>query len=244
MERWERTKLVEHIEEELEVMVARGAHPKTGTLPSERLLARQFGVARGTIREALLRLAARGLVVRRQGRQARAVALERAVTLESLSVALHTEALARPGRQRLLAGYFELKRQTTVELLVRCCEHVSEEHREPLDETCFWLEDGARRDEGDRRWVALEFELLRRAARAADLPGHFLLVQSLERAFWGMAELVWPHLAPKAVSHWVNQMSRWLDERDGTAMRTGLPPLLLSCDEHVLGRLWRERDSG
>ena len=243
MEHLERTKLVARIEEELEQLISRGALPESGRFPSERLMARRYGVARSTVREALLRLAARGLVVRRQGRQARAVALERAVTLESLSVALHTEALARPGRQRLLAGYFALKRQTMVELLVRCCEHVSEEHREPLDETCFWLEDGTRWDEGDRRWVALEFELLRRAARAADLPGHFLLAQSLERAFWGMAELVLPHLAPKAVNHWVNQVTRWLDGRDAAAMRTGLPPLLLSCDEHVLGRLWREQDS-
>jgi DNA-binding FadR family transcriptional regulator len=237
MENLERTKLIAHIENELERMVARGAHPQTGILPSERKLARSFGVARGTIREALLRLSARGLVVRRQGTQARAVALGRAVTLENLGVVLHELARGRSGELRLLEGYFELKRETTVELLVRGCEHASTEELARIETACFELREGARWDDGSNRWVEQEFELLRTAALAAERPGHFLLVQSLERAFWGMAEVVRPLLPSEAVRHWSERAQSWLFDRDGESLRRELPPLLLACDAHVLGRL-------
>jgi DNA-binding FadR family transcriptional regulator len=237
MENLERLKLVASIEAELEHMISRGAHPESGNLPSERTLAQRYGVARGTIREALLRLDTRGLLVRRQGRKARAVALEHVVTLESLAVALHSLGSAHPGRRRLLEGYFELKRETTLELLARCCEHAPPQELDRLTSACFALRDGARWDEGSRRWVEQEFELLRLAAHAANRPGHFLLVQSLERAFRGMAGVVRPLLAADPVRRWAESTMSWLTERDVETLRRELPPLLLACDEHVLGSL-------
>lgn len=237
MENLERMKLVAHIENELERMVARGAHPQTGILPSERKLARSFGVARGTIREALLRLSARGLVVRRQGTKARAVRLGRAVSLENLGVVLHELERGRTEPLRLLAGYFELKRETTLELLVRGCEHASNDALARVETACFALREGARWDDGSNRWVELEFELLRTAAVAAERPGLFLLVQSLERAFWGMATAVRPLLAAEAVRHWSERAWGWLSDRDGETLRRELPPLLLTGDAHVLERL-------
>jgi DNA-binding FadR family transcriptional regulator len=232
MEHPERMNLVTRLEEELERMISQGTLPEDGSFPSERKLARHYGVARGTIREAMLRLAERGLVARRQGRQARVVPVERAVTLESLGVVLR--GLARPGRRRLLEGYLELKRDTTVEVLARGCEHASEQELELLADACFVLREGARWDDGSRRWVEREFELLRTAAVAAERPGHFLLVQSLERAFWGMAELVRPHLQADAVRHWAENTLGWLHMRDVEALKRELRPLLLACDEQVL----------
>lgn len=237
MEQLERTKLARRIEEDLEQSISRGKIHPSGNLPAEHLLARRYGVARGTIREALLRLAARGLILQRKGRKARAVAIEHAVTLESLGVALHALGGAHPERLRLLEGYFELKRETTVELLVRACEHASSNELEPLLEACFMLREGARWDEGSRGWVEQEFALLRVAAGAANRPGHFLLVQSLQRAFRGMAEVVQPLLLSQAVRHWSEQTLGWLVERDVEALRRELPALLLACDEHVLGSL-------
>jgi DNA-binding FadR family transcriptional regulator len=228
------TKLVAHIEKDLERMISQGRLPRSGGLPSERMLARHYGVARGTIREALLRLAARGLVVRHPGRQSRAMPVEHAVTLESLGVALHAVERAQSGRHRLLEGYFELKRETAVALLVRTCEHASEKELERVSNACFALREGAHWDDGSRRWVEQEFELLRRAADAADAPGHFLLVRSLERAFWGMAGVVQPRLTSEAVRHWSEQTLSWLYDRDVEVLRRDLPPLLLACDEHVL----------
>lgn len=237
MEQLERTKLTRRIEEELEQMISRGEVHPSGTLPPEQLLARRFGVGRGTIREALLRLAARGLVLQRQGRKARAVSLERALTLESVGVALHARGSARSDRLRLLEGYFELKRETAVELLVRACEHAPEKEIQPLLDACFMLREGAHWDDGSKRWVEQEFALLRVAAGAANRPGHFLLVQSLERAFRGMAEVVQPLLTSQAVRHWSELTQDWLFDRNVEALRRDLPPLLLACDEHVLGSL-------
>jgi DNA-binding FadR family transcriptional regulator len=101
----ERMGRVSRVEEELERMMVLGLLPGDDFLPSEQVLARQQGVSRATAREALLRLAARGLVVQHPGRRSRAVPLSEAVTLENLSVMLHGEDRAHPERQRLLEGY-------------------------------------------------------------------------------------------------------------------------------------------
>jgi DNA-binding FadR family transcriptional regulator len=236
----EKEKLVARIEEDLERTISRGELPKGGGLPSERTLARNYGVARGTVRAALLRLSTRGLLEQRQGRQARALEAERAVTLESLGMALHAVGSARTGWRRLLEGYFELKRETTVELLVRCCEQGSEKQRGQLETACFTLKYAAHWDDGSGRWVEQEFELLRMAALLANRPGHFLLVKSLERAFRGMSEALRPHLTPEAVDHWSQQTLYWLGERNVEALRKELPALLQACDERVLGSLWPE----
>ncbi len=67
----ERLGFVASIEEQLERMMGAGMLPESGQLPSEQTLARRFGVSRTTIREAVGRLAARGLVIQRAGRKTR-----------------------------------------------------------------------------------------------------------------------------------------------------------------------------
>ena len=108
----ERLGLVWQVEQELERIISLGLLPKGGLLPSEHTLARRYGVSRTTVREAMLRLAGKGLVVQHPGRKSRAVALDEAVTLENLSVALHTDLRTAPERLRLLEGYLSLKRET------------------------------------------------------------------------------------------------------------------------------------
>jgi DNA-binding FadR family transcriptional regulator len=238
MNHHERMRHVAYVEQELERMIARGEVHPSGTLPPENVLARQYGVARGTLREALLRLVTRGLVVRQQGRQARVVAVEHATSLENLGMVRHALGSRQTVWRHLLVGYFELKRETTVELLVHGCARGSESDLERLGMACFVLRDKARWDQGTREWVEHEFELLRVAALVGNRPGHYLLVQSLERAFQGMAEALRPHLEPEAVRHWSEQALSWLGERDVEALRKELPPLLRACDERVLGSLW------
>src|SRR6185503_12762277 len=82
---------------------------------------------------------------------------------------------------------------------------------------------------------------LRLAACAVDRPGHLLLIQSLERAFWAMAERVLPHLNSQAVQEWALCALYALGERNAQELRRELPPLLQACDERVLGGLapWR-----
>src|SRR5690349_15197153 len=114
MERWG---LVTQLEAELEKTISLGLLPKDGKLPSERALASHYGVSRTTTREALVRLRARGLVEMHPGRRARAVVMEEAVRLENLGTALLGEGVSHLERRQLLAGYLELRREVTVELL-------------------------------------------------------------------------------------------------------------------------------
>jgi DNA-binding FadR family transcriptional regulator len=234
--------LVASVEEQLERAIGSGMLHPSGQLPSEQKLARSHGVCRSTMREALRRLAARGLVVQHPGRKTRVVALDEAVTLENLGVALHgRDGTCSLDRRQLLEGYLALKREATVELLVACREHASEMELDRLGLACFALGDAAHWEEP---WVAQEFELLRMAARAAQRPGHLLLIQSLERAWRGIQEKVLPHLDGQAVRQWAHCAMRGLDEADAVVLRRELPLLLRACDERLLERLAPIRKAG
>ncbi|RKG68467.1 GntR family transcriptional regulator [Corallococcus exercitus] len=226
-----RVGLVAYVEEQLERDIARGRLPRDGRLASERMLARYFGVSRGTVREALRRLAARGLVVQRAGRQTRAVALDESLTLENLGLALH-DARSEECR-RLLEGFFSLKRQVLVDLLADCCANASAVSLELLEGTCFQLWDAARWHPGER-CAQLEFELMRQAAQAAARPGHLLLIQSLQRAFRGISARLLPFMGGEPLREWAICASHALGERDMQALQHQLPLLLKACDERVL----------
>jgi DNA-binding FadR family transcriptional regulator len=230
----ERVGLVEQVEAQLERVIVLGMLPDCGEFGSEEKLARSYGVSRTTVREALRRLASRGLVVQRPGRKTRARALDESLTLENLGLALHHER--SQGSRWLLEGYFSLKRQVTVELLADCAANASEATLELLGTACFALWDVACLRLGER-CAQLEFELLKLAARVANRPGHLLLIQSLQRAFQGLAARVLPLMDCEALSQWANCAMLALHERDAEALQRKLPAMLRTCDERVLGRL-------
>jgi GntR family transcriptional repressor for pyruvate dehydrogenase complex len=239
----ERMGLVSYVEEDLERVISLGLLPEDGFLPSEQLLARRYRVSRATAREALLRLSARGLVVQHPGRRSRAVALEKAVTLENLSIVLHGEGGRDCSEKEwLINGYFALKREMTVDLLATCCEHASKEELSQLEEVCFALSETAPWEQ-QSRWVEREFELLRLAARVANRPGHFLLIQSLERSFWRMADRLLPHLSCESIRQWSRCALHALFERDVQALRQKLLALLHASDEHLLSSVAPARES-
>ncbi len=62
-----RRKVADRVSQELEGLILRGGFAPGDRLPAERLLAEQMAVSRPTVREALHRLEARGLVRSRQG---------------------------------------------------------------------------------------------------------------------------------------------------------------------------------
>ncbi|WP_224369385.1 FadR/GntR family transcriptional regulator [Hyalangium versicolor] len=227
--------LVARVSEQLERLIALGHMPKD-TLPSERVMAKRYGVSRTTIRGALQGLAARGLIVQHPGRQSRTVGLGEALSLESLKLLL-PEGRTDLDRRYLLEGYFSLKREVTVELLAACCEHASPQDVELLKSASFVLRDDARWQEEPRRWAQREFELLRLAARAADRPGHMLLIVTLEKAFWGVAESVLPALQAEAVREWAMFVFDALVDRDAQLVRRELPALLKAVDGPMLDRL-------
>ncbi|NNC00218.1 GntR family transcriptional regulator [Corallococcus exiguus] len=223
--------LVADVEARIERDIALGRLHPSGQFASEAELARRYEVCRGTIREALRRLAARGLVVQRPGRKTRAVALDESLTLENLGLALHDAR--SPEARWLLEGYFSLKRQVLVELLVDCCARASELDLNRLTDLCFKLQDVARWESG--AWCAqVEFELLRLAARVAERPGHVLLVQSLQRAFLGGAAQLLPLLGGDALRQWAWCAMGALHERDVRTLQHELPALMKACDERVL----------
>ncbi|WP_375761655.1 FadR/GntR family transcriptional regulator [Corallococcus exercitus] len=225
--------LVAYVEEQLERDIFLGRLPRNGQLGSEQVLARIYGVCRGTIREALRRLAARGLVVQRPGRITRVVALDESLTLENLGLALHDERSEEC--RRLLEGFFSLKRQVLVDLLVDCCAKASEAVLDQLAGACFRLSDVAKWEPG-ARCAQLEFELLRLAAQAADRPGHLLLIQSLQRALRGNAARLLSFMGGESVRQWAWCAMHALGERDARALQHQLPALMKTCDEGVLDR--------
>ncbi|MFP2898305.1 GntR family transcriptional regulator [Corallococcus sp. 4LFB] len=228
-----RVGLVAYVEEQLEQDIALGRLPRNGRLASERVMAHWYGVSRGTVREALRRLAARGLIVQRPGRQARAVALDESLTLENLGLALHA-ARSEEGR-RLLEGFFSLKRQVLVELLTDCCANASASQLSQLESVCYALSDAAHWHPGER-CAQLEFELLRQAAQAAARPGHLLLIQSLQRAFRGIGDRLLPFMGGEALRQWARCAMHALSERDAQPLQHQLPALLKTCDEGVLNQ--------
>ncbi|RKG60087.1 GntR family transcriptional regulator [Corallococcus sp. CA054B] len=223
--------LVAYVEAQIERDIALGRLPPSGQFGPEAKLALRYGVCRGTIREALRRLAARGLVVQHPGSRTRAVALDESLTLENLGLALHDAR--NPDARWLLEGYFSLKRQVLVELLVDCCARASDLDLDRLGSTCFGLWDAARWEPG-ASCAQVEFALLRQAARVAGRPGHVLLVQSLQRAFLEGAAQLLPLLGGEALRQWATCARQALSERNVRALQQELPALLKACDELVL----------
>ncbi|MFP2895722.1 FadR/GntR family transcriptional regulator [Corallococcus sp. 4LFB] len=221
------------MEEQIERDISLGRLPRNGRLASERMMARWYGVSRGTVREALRRLSARGLVVQRSGSQTRALALDESLTLENLSLALHGERSQEC--RRLLEGFFSLKRQVLVELLADCCAKASLIELRLLTDICFQLWDAARWHPGER-CAQLEFELLRQAAQVAGRPGHLLLIQSLQRAFRGNAARLLTFMGGESLREWAICANHALDERDMQTLQQQLPVLLKACDELVLNQ--------
>ncbi|WP_420196467.1 GntR family transcriptional regulator [Corallococcus coralloides] len=220
-----------YVEAQIERDIALGRLHPSGQFGPEAKLAQRYGSSRGTIREALRRLAARGLVVQHPGRRTRAVALDESLTLENLGLALHDER--SPKARWLLEGCFSLKRQVLVELLADCCERASDLDLDRLGSMCFQLQDAARWESG-ATCAQVEFELLRQAARVAARPGHVLLVQSLQRAFLGGAAQLLPLLGGEALREWAFRVMEILHERDVQALQHELPAMLKACDERVL----------
>jgi len=108
---------------------------------------------------------------------------------------------------------------------------------ERVRDACFLLDSEVRWEMKRPRWVALEFELLRQAAMVAQRPGHWLLIQTLERTCRSMAGRVEPYLDSAALYQWTQCALDALCSKDVKELRCRLPALLQASDERVLQAL-------
>ena len=95
-------------------------------LPAERQLAEALGVSRLTLRAALARLEAEGLVRARQGEGVRVLDwLEHG----NVSLLAHLDLAARP---ELARSFLELRRAVAVDAVARACERASDDELDAL----------------------------------------------------------------------------------------------------------------
>jgi DNA-binding FadR family transcriptional regulator len=106
--------------------VLNGTFPAGGHLPPERQLAVALGVSRLTLRAALARLEAEGLVRARQGEGVRVLDLAQHGTLAVLA---HMDLAARP---EVVRSFLELRRAVAAEAVAMACERVSKKDLEAL----------------------------------------------------------------------------------------------------------------
>ncbi|ADO69311.1 uncharacterized protein STAUR_1507 [Stigmatella aurantiaca DW4/3-1] len=159
------------------------------------------------------------------------------MTLENLAVVLEGPGAAQPERRRRLEGFLALQRETAEELLAASCQQASARDLDTLAGLCFELAEAARWDDTPGRWAQWEFERLRQAARAVDRPGQALLLQSLERAYRGLARRLMPYLNAQATHQWALCALHALAAKDAQGLRRQLPALLQASDAHLLAHL-------
>ncbi|RKH52864.1 GntR family transcriptional regulator, partial [Corallococcus aberystwythensis] len=114
------------------------------------------------------------------------------------------------------------------------CANASAVALGPLESTCYALQDAARWYHPKERCAQLEFELLRLSAQVASRPGHLLLIQSLQRAFRGIADRLLPFMGGDVMRQWVICALDALYARDVQALQHQLPALMKTYDELVL----------
>ncbi|RKH56167.1 GntR family transcriptional regulator, partial [Corallococcus aberystwythensis] len=117
------------------------------------------------------------------------------------------------------------------------CANASAVALGPLESTCYALQDAARWYHPKERCAQLEFELLRLCAQVASRPGHVLLIQSLQRAFRGIADRLLPFMGGDVMRQWVICALDALYARDVQALQQQLPALMKTYDELVLDQL-------
>src|SRR5436853_6488353 len=103
----EKQRVAEEIVDQLRSLILTGAYAPGDKLPPERLLAKQLGVNRASLREALKKLEHQGLVKIRQGDGTRVQDFRQTGGLDLIS---HLIPLVQGGDLRLLRDTLEFRR--------------------------------------------------------------------------------------------------------------------------------------
>lgn len=219
---------VDAVAEQLRRGILDGEFPAGQHLPPERALAEGLGVSRLTLRAAVARLEAEGLVRARQGDGVRVLELAEHATLGVLA---HLDLEARP---EVLRSFLELRRAVAAEAIAQACTRATKAQRATLERLA-----AEQADEADEaRYIARDVEFARELLKAAKSFAGLLLFNALAPIYEAQPALARALVADRAQSLAGYAMTlALLREGDAAAARTVVHAALEAADDAALARL-------
>lgn len=200
-------------------------------LPAERVLAANFGVNRHTVRSALARLEAEGLIRVRQGDGARVLDYRLHGNLDLMVYLSQT--------LRDIEAIFELRRSILVEVIGLACQHAPAESLDALASL-------AREQEAERVrnvFVERDLEFTREAIRAVDnLPMELMhnTIVTYLRAHPEVAATAFRNL--DAIRPLYGQIVSLIRDGDSETARRATHERLVELDRDFIGRMEKHLD--
>jgi DNA-binding FadR family transcriptional regulator len=225
---------VDAVVERLRRDVLSGTFPSGGHLPPERQLAAALGISRLTLRAALARLEAEGLVRARQGEGVRVLDLAEHGTL---SVLAHLDLAARP---EVLRSFLELRRAVAAEAVAMACARATAKDLELLARLA--AEQAEERDHA--RYVARDVAFARAVLVASQSFAALLLFNALAPVYEAHPQLARALVADRERSLTGYQVTlELLRARDAVAARALVREALEQVDAAALKALAPSRRS-
>jgi DNA-binding FadR family transcriptional regulator len=185
-------------------------------------------VSRLTLRAALARLEAEGLVRARQGDGVHVLDPWRNATLALL------EHLPFGGRSELMRSFLELRRAVAAEAVALACARATEDELAAIAA----LVEAQRREHDRDAYVRRDFAISRALLEAAHSPAMLLLFNAIELVHRAHPELATALLADREASlASYDGMLSALRARDAVAARATLRAMLEAADEAALRRV-------
>ncbi len=223
-----RSRPVDRVAEQLRDAILGGSPAPGEALPAERELAVSLGVSRLTLRAALSRLEAEGLVRARQGDGVRVLDPAQHATLDILA---HTSVATRP---ELFRGFLELRRALAAEVVALACERMPESALTALRA----LVDLQRAEQGPDAWRERDLAITRAILHGADNFAMVLLLNSVEGVWRAHPELADALAADRALAvAGYDLVVALITARDSTHVRELVRTSLEALDRAALSHL-------
>lgn len=225
-----RIRPVDAVAAALRASVLAGSPAPGDALPAERELAASLGVSRLTLRAAIARLEAEGLVRARQGDAVRVLDPSRHATLGVLA---HLSVEDRPD---LVRSFLELRRALAGEAVALACERMSDEALALLRE----LVAAQRHERDPMAWLERDLAITRAVLEGAGNFAMVLLLNTLEGIWRARPELAEALAADRdgALAGYDLAVAL-VERRDPTGVRDLVRRGLEALDETALARIER-----
>ena len=231
----QRSRLSDRVALELRKLVLQGIHPPGTRLPATKDLAAKFGVTRLTIREALARLEATGLVQSRHGSGTYVLDASDTATLQVLADTLAAGRDLLPDEIRAL---LEFRAVNLFGFVDKITHTIQPEHLQRLDEIV--AEEQAALGDA-KRLAALDYRFNEILALASGNLFYLLLLRSVARAHEYLGEIVFRHAGDGSIvidTH--AAVVRALRKGDAAAVRRKLDTYVTGGNEIVAAWLRRK----